>query len=410
MPVAESSKMPAKGLALVVDDLASNREVLMGLLSIEGYQTIAAENGLQAIQLFTEHNPDIVFMDAAMPQMDGYEATARIKEIAGTHFVPVIFLSGQSESEVMVKCIEAGGDDFIQKPYKREILRAKIKSMERIRYLTRTVEDLHRKLENQNQIMLNEQVVAEQIYRRAITDENAYSDHVDFLLRPVSIFGGDMLLTGYTPDGTFYAVLGDFTGHGLTAAIGMLPAADVFRAMTAQGAPMQEIIASINEKLYRLLPTGMFMAGCFVTIDKNFENISIWNAGMPDVFVLGIQNKEECGATIKNRISSQFLSLGILSGYATDSEPVRLKLNVGDRILMLSDGVPEAVNEAGEDFGMQRLEKAAICTKFSLNAIMTAVDDYRGEIPFSDDVSLCEISCVPGLFKNMIEAQSFKEL
>jgi two-component system, HptB-dependent secretion and biofilm response regulator len=252
--------------------------------------------------------------------------------------------------------------------------------------------------------------VAEQIYRRAITDENAYSDHIDFILRPVSIFGGDMLLTGYAPDGTFYAVLGDFTGHGLTAAIGMLPAADVFRSMTASGAPMQEIITSINEKLYRLLPTGMFMAGCFITVDKNFENVSIWNAGMPEVFVLGIQSEEECGASIKHRIPSQFLSLGILSGYATDSEPVRLKLNSGDRVLMFSDGVPEAINSAGEEFGMKRLEEAAICTKFSLNSIMTAVDEFRGMIPFRDDVSLCEISCVPGLFQNMIEAKSFKEL
>jgi serine phosphatase RsbU (regulator of sigma subunit) len=282
--------------------------------------------------------------------------------------------------------------------------------MERIRDLSRKVEELHCKLEVQNLVMHNEQVVAEQIYRRAITDENTYSDHIDFLIRPVSIFGGDMLLTAFNPDGTFYAVLGDFTGHGLTAAIGMMPASDVFRAMTAKGFSMQEIISSINDKLYRLLPTGMFMAACFVTIDKKLENISIWNAGMPEVYVLGIQSEEECGAVVKHRIPSNYLSVGVLQSFDTETEPVCLKLNVGDRILMASDGVSEATNIAGEEFGIGRLEKAAICTKFSLNSIMTAVDNFRVDVPFSDDVSMVEISCVPGLFQNMIEAQSFKDI
>jgi CheY-like chemotaxis protein len=410
MNVETKHQTPTKGLAMVVDDLASNREILIGLLTIEGYQTIAAENGLQAIEFYKEHQPDIIFMDAMMPVMDGYEATTQIKALAGTHFVPIMFLSGMSETEAMVKCIEAGGDDFINKPFKREILRAKVKSMERIRDLSRTVEELHRKLEIQNRVMHNEQVVAEQIYRRAITDENSYSDHIDFLIRPVSIFGGDMMLTAFSPDGTLNVVLGDFTGHGLTAAIGMLPAAEVFRVMTAQGEPMQEIIAAINEKLFRLLPTGMFMAGCFVTIDKNFKKVSVWNAGMPEVLILGVQDENECGATIKHRIASQFLSLGILHNFETDSGPVSLVLNEGDRILLASDGVSEAVNMSGEEFGTQRLEKAANCTKFSLNSVMTAVDEFRGDTPFGDDVSMVEIHCVPGLFKTMIEAQSFMEI
>ena len=410
MTVEVKGETTTKGLAMVVDDLASNREILIGLLKVEGYQTIAAENGQQAIELYTAHQPDIIFMDAMMPVMDGYEATTQIKALAGTHFVPILFLSGMSETETMVKCIESGGDDFIQKPFKREILRAKIQSMERIRDLSRTVEELHRKLEIQNNVMHNEQVVAEQIYRRAITDENSYSDHIDFLIRPVSIFGGDMMLTAFSPDGTLNVVLGDFTGHGLTAAIGMLPAADVFRVMTAQGKPMKEIIDAMNEKLCRLLPTGMFMAGCFVTIDKSFANVSIWNAGMPEVLILENQRKNEFGATVKHRIASQFLSLGILQDFDTDSEPVRLFLNEGDRILMASDGVSEASNLLGEEFGTQRLEKAAISSTFSLNSVMAAVDEFRGDVPFSDDVSMVEIHCVSGLFKTVIEAKSFKEI
>ena len=81
-----------KSLALIVDDLAVNRQILEKYLSLEGYQTISAKDGQQAVQIYIERHPDIVFMDVMMPVMDGYQATMQIKTLAGARFVPVIFL------------------------------------------------------------------------------------------------------------------------------------------------------------------------------------------------------------------------------------------------------------------------------------------------------------------------------
>ena len=92
-----------------------------------------------------------------------------IKALAGTTFIPVIFLTALSEGDALVKCIEAGGDEFLTKPFKQEILKAKIKAMERIRDLSRTVAMQHKKIEHQHSLLLKEQVVAEQIYNRAVT-------------------------------------------------------------------------------------------------------------------------------------------------------------------------------------------------------------------------------------------------
>ena len=188
MPVSQSAKANPVGLALVVDDVETNRKVLEALLKIEGYQTISAENGAEAIQKFTDLHPDIVFMDAMMPVMNGYEATTRIKALAGTNFVPVIFLTALSESEGLVACIEAGGDEFISKPFRQEILRARIKAMQRIRDLSRTVAIQHIKIEKQHDLMLKEQVIAEQIYTSVVTGDNVASPHIDSFWRAVSIF------------------------------------------------------------------------------------------------------------------------------------------------------------------------------------------------------------------------------
>lgn len=386
-----------KGLALVVDDDAINRKILETLLKIEGFKTFSVEDGAQAVQHYTELQPDIVFMDAMMPVMNGYEATARIKALAGTRFVPVIFLTALSESEALVKCLEAGGDDFLSKPYKQDILGAKIKAMERIRHLSRTVEEQQFKMERQHQRLLNEQVTAEQIYNRAVTVDNIVNSNIHSLLRAVSTFSGDMLLTAYRPDGTLHVLLGDFTGHGLTAAVGVLPAAEVFRAMTAKGLSASEILFAINAKLHRLLPTGMFMAACFVSIDKDLQSVSIWNAGMPEVLILGQNPVSVQKAVVKHRVSSHSLALGILENAASEFTPVRLDIATGDRILLCSDGVTEATNRGGEAFGSERYVLSATGSQHSFQAVVSALESFRGDQEFHDDVSLVEIQCMRGL-------------
>lgn len=386
-----------KGLALVVDDLAANRQVLEALLKVEGYQTISAEHGAQAVQLYAERQPNIVFMDIMMPVMNGFEATERIKAMAGTLFVPVIFLSSLTDGDALVKCIEAGGDDFLNKPFTREILSAKIKAMERIHNLSRTVAMQHQSIERLHRVLQQEQIDAEKIYSKAITGDNITCKHITSLLRAVSTFSGDLLLSAGCPDGTLHVLLGDFTGHGLTAAVGCLPVAEVFRAMTAKGFSPPEILATINSKLHRLLPTGMFMTACFVAIDKDLQSVSIWNAGMPEVLILSTLTPDGQNTVVKHRVASQYLALGILKDADMEVALARLAIATGDRILLCSDGVTEATNSSGEAFGSVRYEQAATATPNSFQAVATALVDFCGEQSFNDDVSLVEIHCMPGL-------------
>jgi serine phosphatase RsbU (regulator of sigma subunit) len=194
-----------------------------------------------------------------------------------------------------------------------------------------------------------------------------------------------------------YVLLGDFTGHGLTAAVGVLPAAEVFRAMTGKGFSAMEILQAINAKLNRLLPTGMFMTACFVVIEADMKSISVWNAGMPEVLILADSLNQE--SRVKHRVVSQHLPLGILKNMEADLHPVTLDIARGDRILLCSDGLSEAINARGEEFGMERYEQVATDNPQSFHAVVGALGDFCGNQEFYDDVSLVEIQCQPGLLK-----------
>jgi two-component system, HptB-dependent secretion and biofilm response regulator len=132
--------MPDDSLTiLIAEDSLLDRMLLATIVSRQGYRVLEACNGLEALGLFRLEQPDLVLMDAMMPIMDGFEAARRIKACTGEALVPIIFLTSLSEGEALARCLEAGGDDFIAKPYDRVIIEAKIKAMARLRRLPKTV-------------------------------------------------------------------------------------------------------------------------------------------------------------------------------------------------------------------------------------------------------------------------------
>jgi DNA-binding response OmpR family regulator/DNA-binding CsgD family transcriptional regulator len=117
----------SKGIVLVVDDSADALGMLNESLANEGYTVFVAMDGVQALAVAGRMAPDIVLMDAIMPNMDGFEACKALKSNSELNDVPVIFMTGLSESENVIKGFEAGGVDYINKPVKLDELLARVK-------------------------------------------------------------------------------------------------------------------------------------------------------------------------------------------------------------------------------------------------------------------------------------------
>lgn len=114
---------------LVVDDHPSSRMTAVALLSVEGYDVLEAENGPAALECVVGHNPDLILLDVMMPGMDGYEVCRRLKQDEQTRLIPVVFVTALNDRRARLLGIEAGGDDFLSKPFDQLELSARVRSL-----------------------------------------------------------------------------------------------------------------------------------------------------------------------------------------------------------------------------------------------------------------------------------------
>jgi putative two-component system response regulator len=116
---------------LVVDDHPSSRMTAIALLSVEGYNVLEADSGLAALDCIAEAKPDLILLDVMMPEMDGYEVCRRLKQDEHTRLIPIIFVTALNDRRARLRGIEAGGDDFLSKPFDQLELSARVKSLVR---------------------------------------------------------------------------------------------------------------------------------------------------------------------------------------------------------------------------------------------------------------------------------------
>ncbi len=319
-------------LVLIVEDSPFNRSLLEQMVKRMGMRVAFAENGREGVEKVVSLHPDVVLMDIHMPEMDGIQAAGAIKRLKGLPYTPVMFVSSGIELEELRSAIESGGDDYIQRPFPYELLEAKIIAHLRMAELYRQVTDF-------SEARDREEEIAESVLTNAVEIGNINAPNLETYKQPADVFSGDVVLTARRPNGDINIMLGDFTGHGLIASIGALPLSETFRTMTAKGFSGSAILKQINSKMYRLLPTHMFVALTMATLTSE-GMLTIWNLGLPDAYLID-------NGRIAKRFTSTHPPLGIIKNLKElPSEHVRL--SEGQRLLVISDGVIEAMNQDGE--------------------------------------------------------------
>ena len=373
---------------LVVDDQQINRTILSRSLEKEGYLVVTAANGLEALEAFTHHEPDIVLLDALMPVMDGFIAAPKLKKMSTDVYLPIIFLTALDDQESLKKCLEVGGDDFLSKPFDQVILAAKIKAHARIRELSKKTFEQKKQLDFYRLQTEREFQIVEHIFNRALQGNYKVPELIDFYLSPAAMFNGDIMLSSLGPTGNLYIMMGDFTGHGLASAIGTLPVSRAFYALTKKGLSVGEVAAEINAILLTLLPSDMFCAAAVIEMSQSGTSVTFWNGGTPDIFIVN----DDKG--IREIVTAQHMPLGVLDSDEFESHTTNVNVTSDDRIFIYSDGVIELVSPNGDMFGEARLIQKLNDTKNNtIESIVCDLQDFKGEQEQHDDISILSLRC-----------------
>ncbi|MDQ2078091.1 fused response regulator/phosphatase [Marinimicrobium sp. ABcell2] len=388
---------------LVADDTDTDRLILTSIVESEGHRVLSARDGIEAVDIFTRERPDLVLLDALMPRLDGFGAARKIKALAGEELVPIIFLTSLTDTESLVQCLDAGGDDFLSKPYNRVILQAKIKSFYRMRELHSTMLEQRNQIALHNEHFMQEQTVAKQVFDNIAHSGCLDANNVKYYLSSLAIFNGDIMLAAMRPSGSMMVLLGDFTGHGLPAAVGAMPLASVFYGMVPKGFAMTDILREMNSKLKTILPVGIFCCATMVDINFRKQEMRVWNGGLPECFIYR-------GDTLAYEpIVSRHLPLGVLSDKDFRDDCITFPMALGDRLYIWSDGIHEARNPEGDMFGEERLQAV-----FDHNTrperlydeILDRVQNFIGQGERNDDLSLIEILMAEPQHVNAVAAEA----
>lgn len=131
---------------LIIDDVETNRFVLRNIILDMGYQPVLAENGMQGLKIMERIVPDLILLDVAMPQMDGFEFCEIIKKDIRTRNIPIIFISAFDAPQDIVKGFEMGGADYVTKPFIQEVVKSRVEVQLKLAEMNKNLAETNRRL------------------------------------------------------------------------------------------------------------------------------------------------------------------------------------------------------------------------------------------------------------------------
>ncbi len=321
--------MSEEDLILVVDDNRQNLIMLESFLQEEGYATVAAPNGEEALQILeNEDKIKLILLDVIMPGINGIEVCKKVKFAMGRDELPIILVTSLDAREDRLEGLEAGADDFITKPIDWAELMARVKSLLRLKKAHDRVQKQHQRLEHQLELARRVQrTLADLELPQELPGEIFYS--------PMEKIGGDVYDVVQLAEGKFGLLLADAMGHGVPAAMIMVMVKLIFRSLNYDELSPDEVMGKINIRLAEIFQKDiedMFVTGIYMEYNKIREELKFCNAGHPSPLLFNFEGNVK-------ELTSNNIPLGITSDNNFKCEKVDIT-NFSE-VFIYTDGLVE---------------------------------------------------------------------
>lgn len=372
---------------LVVDDDELLNHLFCSFLNSKGLDTISV-TGLMAAKQVLQTDPaiDLILLDYHLEDGVGMDLLHPTAMATYRSLAPVIMISANEESSFLERCFLSGINDYIIKPVNLSLLALKVEAMIRSVSMQRLISAQNDELERFKYEAEREEQIAKFTYEYLLRRNSHAYQGVDIWLKSFAAFSGDMMLVKKSPGGNLYFILADATGHGLSAAITIMPVVSVFNSMVSKGYHLQQIAIELNHKLIHDTPTDRFVAAILVEMNPVQCELSVWSGGMPPAFWID-------GGEIKHEFKSRHMALGIMDEDMFDATVTTVPLPKDGLLLVYSDGLSEQENKDGAAFSVARVRNIVRQNPDNLMlALTSALQEHTGSDAYHDDVSICLVN------------------
>lgn len=394
---------------LIADDDFDVRLLLSRTVQKWGHEVLTAEDGAEALELIKSENITFVISDWMMPNMDGLELCRNIRELdeANSGYTYVILLTAKESKTELIQGMDAGADDFVTKPFDKDVLKVRVRAGERILELKENLDEKNKKLTAALQTIEKDLVSASKMQKGLLAPTPSTLSNVRFdsIYIQCSFVSGDIYNFFQFDEDHIGFYLLDVAGHGIPSAMQSVTLSRAVNPLPEQTSLLKRYISELskyevvnpalavsrlNEQFQADEDTMLYFTMVYGIINTKTGLTKLTQAGHPSpIFV-----HNDGGVKF---IGDGGFPVGMLPGVEFDEH--ELYLHKGDRLFLYSDGVTECTGENNELFSEERLlqtlqEERHSPLKDTLATLEDSLRLWHNQPEFEDDVTLLAIEII----------------
>jgi sigma-B regulation protein RsbU (phosphoserine phosphatase) len=378
----EAATAKITGHLLVVDDNESNRDVLARRLEKQGFTVATANDGREVLQRLRVESYDLVLLDIMMPELDGFTVLQIIKADPRIRHIPIIMISALDEMEAVVRCIEAGAEDFLPKPFNATLLRARIGACLEKKYLRDQEQRTYQALVESQKHLAAELAEAADYVKTLLPPPLNGEIKAEWRFIPSTELGGDAFGYHWVDSDHFAMYLLDVCGHGVGAALLSISVMNVLRSqsLAVDFRIPGLVLGALNEAFQMDNHNDMYFTIWYGVFDKNSRQLTFSVGGHPPAVL------------VSNGTALPLRTQGVIIGSlpTVDFPSAQCHIPAGSRLFIFSDGAYEITRKDGT---MLQLEEfvAHLATSSGLDNTVAFTKEVNNEPIFADDFSIVQI-------------------
>jgi len=388
-------------LVLLADGDHARRRQLSSRLEHTGYRVLEVADGAVALEICCDLEPDLILADLVLERLSGLDLCRAHRALRRQGYGYFVLLGPGASRIGVAEALQAGADEFLTRPVSNAELLARIAAAERVLDMQDDLAAANRELKsalerlNQTQEQMNADLRAARRLQQAMIREHQRrfgTFRISLLMRPAGMIGGDFVGFHQLDDNAVGIHAVDVSGHGVAAALLTARLAAQIEAMTHDlRASVSGLVTTLNDMMLDGPQTDAYLTMVYARLDLARQRVRLVQAGHPHPVIQRADGSIE-------QIGNGGLPVGVVAGARYDE--LEITLAPGDRMLIVSDGITDAVGPRGEMLGSEGLRailqlNAPLSGNALLESMSWSVSSFAGGDK-ADDRSAVLIEHLPG--------------